>query len=99
MALKGDVFRGDLACGPPLRPQQRGTIVAAVQTSEMGEEKAKAWRGTMADAVDLLLRQAERRLDQETQRAFGTRSPAAVFRLHTEQARVAELRERLRALR
>jgi hypothetical protein len=52
----------------------------------------------IADAVDLLLRQAERRLDEETQGAFQTRSPAAVFLRHTEQVRVGELRERLRTL-
>jgi hypothetical protein len=73
--------------------------MAAVDTSELDDERAQAWRGMMADAVDLLLRQAERRLDGEAQVAFGTRSLAAVFLLHTEQARVAELRERLRTLR
>jgi hypothetical protein len=73
--------------------------VSAVETSELGDEKARAWRVTVADAVDLLLRQAERRLDEETQGTFGTRSAAAVFLLHTEQARVADLREHLRTLR
>ncbi len=73
--------------------------MTAMETFELGDEKTWAWRVTMADAVDLLLRQAERRLDEETQRTFATRSPAAVFLLHTEQARVAELREQLRTLR
>ncbi len=73
--------------------------MADVETSELDDEEARAWRGMMVDAVDLLLRQAERRLDEATQGAFQTRSPAAVFLLRSEQARVGELRERLRTLR
>ncbi len=38
-------------------------------------------------------------LDEDTQGAFQTGSPAAVFLLRSEQARVGELRERLRTLR
>ena len=73
--------------------------MAAKERSELDDAEALAWRAIMADAIDLLLRQAERRLDEEAQGAFRTRSPAAVFLLHTEQARVGELRERLRTLR
>jgi hypothetical protein len=71
--------------------------VAVVETSELGDENARAWRVTVADTVDLLPRQAER-LWMRTQGTFGTRS-AAVFLLHTGQARVAELWDHLWRLR
>ena len=73
--------------------------MAAVEPSDLGDDKALAWRGTIADAVELLLRQAERRLDEDTKGAFGTRNPTALFLMQIERARVGELRERLRTLR
>src|SRR6266849_1372739 len=66
--------------------------MADVERSELDDEEARAWRGMMVDAVDLLLRQAERRLDEDTQGAFQTGSPAAVFdtsRLWSAGGRIA----------
>jgi hypothetical protein len=72
--------------------------MAAVETPVLGDQ-AHEWHGTITEAVDLLLREAERRLDEETQKSFATRSPSALFLLETERARVGDLRERLRRLR
>jgi hypothetical protein len=73
--------------------------MASVEPSDLGDDQVRAWRATIADAVDLLLSQAERRLAEETKGAFGTRNPRALLLLQIEQARVGELRERLRTVR
>ncbi len=72
--------------------------MATIETSELSDQ-AREWHGIVTDAVDLLLRQAQRRLDEETQMTFRTQSPGALFLLETERARVEELRERLRTMR
>ena len=59
----------------------------------------QAWRYIVTDAVDVRLRQAERRMNEDSRVVFASRDTGAVLILEAEQGKVRDLRERLLLLR
>jgi len=51
-----------------------------------------AWRDVVTNAVDVLLRQAERRMNEDSKAVFASRNTGAVLILQAQQERVRELR-------
>ena len=51
-----------------------------------------AWRDVVTNAVDVLLRQAERRMNEDSKAVFASRNTGAVLILQAQQKRVRELR-------
>ena len=58
-----------------------------------------AWRDVVMDAVDVLLRQAERRMNEDSKVVFASRDIGAVLVLQAEQEKVRDLRDQLNSLR
>jgi hypothetical protein len=58
----------------------------------------QAWRDVVTNAVEVLLRQAERRMNEESKAVFASRNTGAVLILEAEQGKVRDLRERLLSL-
>jgi hypothetical protein len=67
------------------------------KSSEITERQV--WREFVMDAVDLLLRQADRRMKQDSKEAFASANLAAVLIVDAEQERMRDLQERLHSLR
>ena len=59
----------------------------------------QAWRDIVTDAVDVLLRQAERRMNEDSKAVFASRDTGAVLVLQAEQEKVRDLRDQLHSLR
>jgi hypothetical protein len=59
----------------------------------------QAWRDVVTDALEVLLRQAERRMNKESVSVFASRNVGAVLIMEAEQQKVRVLREQLRLLR
>ena len=53
----------------------------------------QAWRDVVTNAVDVLLRQAERRMNEDSKAVFASSNPGAVLILKAEQEKVRDLRE------
>jgi hypothetical protein len=59
----------------------------------------QAWRDVVTDAVDVLLRQAEHRMNEDSKVVFAARNTGAFLILQAEQEKVRDLRELLHSLR
>jgi hypothetical protein len=68
-------------------------------TKSMALRDLQAWCDVVTDAVGILLRQAERRMNEDSKVVFASRDTGAVLLLQAEQEKVRELRDQLRSLR
>jgi hypothetical protein len=59
----------------------------------------QAWRDVMTDAVDILLRQSDRRMSEDFKAVFASRNTGAVLILKAEQEKVRDLRDQPHSLR
>jgi hypothetical protein len=59
----------------------------------------QAWREVVTNAIDVLLHQAERRMQQDSKAVFASRNTGAVLILQAEQEKVRDLRRQLHSLR
>jgi hypothetical protein len=69
------------------------------ETESIAPSDPQAWRDVVTNAVDLLLRQAERRMNEDSKVVFASRNTSAVLILQAEQEKVRDLREQLHSLR
>ncbi|MCA1648443.1 MAG: hypothetical protein LC797_24280 [Chloroflexi bacterium] len=68
------------------------------KTQSIARTDLQAWRDVVTNAVDLLLRQSERRLNEESRAVFTSRNTGAVLMLQAEVEKVRDLREQLYSL-
>jgi hypothetical protein len=69
------------------------------ETESIALSDLQVWRDVVTNALDLLLRQAERRMDDDSKAVFASRKTGAVLILQAEQEKVRDLREQLHSLR
>jgi len=74
-----------------------GRVANMFKSSEIAERQV--WREVVMDAVDLLLRQTDRRMKEDSKEAFASGNIAAVLIVDTEQEKLRDLQERLHSLR
>ncbi len=68
-----------------------------LKSSEIAERQV--WREGVMEAVDLLLVQADRRIQEDSKVAVASGNIAAVVSVDAEQAKMRDLQERLHSLR
>ncbi len=68
------------------------------ETESIAPADMRAWRDVVTSAVDVLLRQAERRMDEDSKAVFASRNTGAVLVLQAEQQKVRDLRAQLHSL-
>ena len=73
--------------------------VSMAKTESVALRDLQAWRDVVTDAVAVLLRQAERRMNEDSKAIFASRDTGAVLLLQAEQEKVRDLRDRLHSLR
>jgi phytoene/squalene synthetase len=69
------------------------------ETEAENDGELRAWLNVLTDAVEVLLRQAERQLDREAQAAFAAGEASTVLLRQIERDQAGKLRDDLRSLR
>jgi hypothetical protein len=69
------------------------------EIESMALRDQQTWRDVVTDAVDVLLRQAERRMNEDSKTVFASRDTCAALVLQAEQEKVRDLRGQLHSLR
>src|SRR3982074_3380940 len=92
--LPRDAGRRPLALQPrrASKSQQGGTMS---ETESIALRDFQAWRDVVTNAVDVLLRQAQRRMSEDSKAVFASRNTGAVLILQAELEKVRDLREQL----
>ncbi len=67
------------------------------ESSEIAE--LQAWREVVTNALDLLLRQTDRRMHADSKAVFASHNTGALLILEAEQEKVRDLQEQLHSLR
>jgi hypothetical protein len=75
----------------------RTGVASMFKSSEIAERQV--WREVVMDAVDLLLRQTDRRMKEDSKEAFASGNIGAVLIVDGEQEKLRDLQERLHSLR
>ena len=75
----------------------RTGVASMFKSSEIAERQV--WREVVMDAVDLLLRQTDRRMKEDSKEAFASGNIGAVLIMDAEQEKMRDLQERLHSLR